>query len=397
MIYKYLKHASVQTILIIGFYALYANSLADVAHRAFYTASILIKDVLIWTMPLTIFSFIAYTVSSFKSKAPMFIVILILFEAISNFLCVWYGIGSANMISNKLNAFELIRIDNEFSEIWKIPFIQPSWWSPDKGCAAGLILGCFVAYRHESTLFALISKLKIVMEFILTKIFTKLIPIFVLGFVAHMHKTGILDNMIAHYGMLILYLIGFLSLYITLIFLVASSFSPKLMIKQIKNLLPACSIALTCGCSLSTMPFTIKGTAKNLQNPEFAKAIIPATTNIQQVGDCITHAFLALLTYYHFNGSMPDMSVLVPFSFVFVMARFTTTAVLGGAFFIILPIYQAYFNYTDEMTAIIFALNVILDPIVTSSNVIANGGLAKIFEMIWNKVSNRTFILRRYL
>ena len=381
---KYLKHASVQTIIVIAFYGLYAELLPDIAHLSFYSMSVFIKDALIWIMPITIFAFISYTISSFQNKAPIFVLVLIMFEAISNFLCVWYGIGSASLISNNLEPFELTNKNIEFSPIWRLPFEMPYFWNADKGCLAGLLMGCIAPYRTQFT--PLLYRLKIVMEFILTKIFTRLIPVFVLGFVAMMHKTGILDDMIAHFGMLILYLTGFLSIYILMIFAIGSGFSPRLMLKHLKNLMPAWFVAVTCGCSLSTMPFTIKGTEKNLNNPDLAKALIPATTNIQQVGDCITHAFLALLTYYHFKGHMPDMNVLIPFSFMFVMARFTTTAVLGGAFFIMLPIYQAYFNYNDEMTTIIFALNVILDPIVTSSNIVANGGLARIFEMLWKRI-----------
>ncbi|MGV2432005.1 MAG UNVERIFIED_CONTAM: hypothetical protein LVQ98_00985 [Rickettsiaceae bacterium] len=63
---------------------------------------------------------------------------------------------------------------------------------------------------------------------------------------------------------------------------------------------------------------------------------------------------------------------------------------IGGAIFIMIPIYQHYLSFSDEMLAIILAFNVILDPIVTSSNVIANGGLAKVFENIWRLFTNKT-------
>ncbi|MGV2432182.1 MAG UNVERIFIED_CONTAM: dicarboxylate/amino acid:cation symporter [Rickettsiaceae bacterium] len=139
-------------------------------------------------------------------------------------------------------------------------------------------------------------------------------------------------------------------------------------------------MALTSSCSLSTMPWTIKGASLNLDNPDFAKAVIPATTNIQQIGDCIMHIFLCILIYNHFYGHIPDFDTLLRFSFVFAIARFATAAVLGGAIFILIPIYQSYLDFSDEMVAIIFALNVILDPIVTSSNVMANGGLARVLK-----------------
>jgi Na+/H+-dicarboxylate symporter len=77
------------------------------------------------------------------------------------------------------------------------------------------------------------------------------------------------------------------------------------------------------------------------------------------------------------------------FALVFVAARFAIAAVVGGGIFLLLPIYQHYLNFTDEMLAIILAFNVILDPIITSSNVMANGGLSKIFESVWNLVNQK--------
>jgi Na+/H+-dicarboxylate symporter len=66
------------------------------------------------------------------------------------------------------------------------------------------------------------------------------------------------------------------------------------------------------------------------------------------------------------------------------LARFLTAAVIGGSIFIMLPIYETYLGFNNEMIAIILALNVVLDPIVTSSNVLANGALCRVFERFWN-------------
>ena len=78
------------------------------------------------------------------------------------------------------------------------------------------------------------------------------------------------------------------------------------------------------------------------------------------------------------------------FTLVFVLTRFATAAVTGGAIFLMLPIYEHYLNFNDEMIAIILAMNAVLDPIITSSNVVSNGGLAKVFENVWLSV-NRYF------
>jgi Na+/H+-dicarboxylate symporter len=153
-------------------------------------------------------------------------------------------------------------------------------------------------------------------------------------------------------------------------------------------------MALTSGCSISTMPWTIEGTSKNLQNPSFAQAVIPATTNIQQIGDCIANTFLCFILYRHFFGEAPDFHTWLSFTVVFVLARFATAAVLGGAIFIMLPIYENYLFFNGEMIAIILAFNVILDPLITSCNVIANGALCRVYERVWNSFLN---IARRVL
>ncbi len=387
MLYQKLQHRTVQTMLVILLYAAFAQFLPEIAHRSFYTISIFIKDMLVWMMPFTVCVFIAHTITSFERKAPMFILVLVLFEAISNFTSIWYAFGAGALVSNELAGFEVIKFQSDFSALWRIPFTKPAWWGADKGSMLGLVLGCYAAFNSSSALRPVLEIGKSVMEFIITKIFARFIPLFVLGFIAQIYNTGLLGHMTAHYAALVLYLLLFLVTYFLLIFALSAGFRPSKIYQHIMNMLPAAGIAVTSGCSLSTMPWTIKGAAQNLENPALAKAIIPATTNIQQTADCITNAFLCFLIYKHFNGHIPDMATLLPFSFIFVLARFATAAVLGGAIFIMIPIYEAYLGFNSEMVAIILALNVILDPIVTSGNVMANGGLCRVFERVWSKVS----------
>jgi Na+/H+-dicarboxylate symporter len=205
----------------------------------------------------------------------------------------------------------------------------------------------------------------------------------VLGFVARMYCSGFLNKALFDCGTLVLLIVFSLVSYILFIFLLGNRFQVRNAFSDFKNMAPAGIIAFTSGCSLSTMPTTIEGTAKNLQDPSLANALIPATTNIQQIGDCLANSLLCFWIYQSFFCVAPSFSTWASFSFVFVLARFTTVAVLGGAIFIMLPIYKHYLNFNDDMIAIIVAFNVILDPIITSANVLANGALAKVFERCW--------------
>lgn len=385
---KFLKYRSVQTVLVLVIYAIAAPFLELKIHQGLYSISLFIKDLLIWMMPITVCVLIASTIDSFEKKAPLFVLFLIVFEASSNLLSVSYAFFCGKLVSSAIPAFEIVNLDENFTSLWRIPFARPLWWGADKGSIAGLVLGCFSALSNYHFPKMLLSSARSVVEGILTNVFARFIPLFVLGFIAQVYKTGLLSHMVLNYTVLVGYLIIFLAIYILLIFAIGNNFRSSKMISDIKNLAPAWFMALTSGCSLSTMPLTIEGTSKNLKDPALARAIIPATTNIQQVGDCITNALLCFLMHKQFMGYAPDAITWGVFSMVFVAARFATAAVIGGAIFIMLPIYQNYLNFNDEMIAIILAMNVILDPIVTSTNVIANGGMAKIFENLWKKISS---------
>lgn len=380
------KHRSVQVILVLTAYLTLAEFLPTEMHRFFYAVSLLIKDILIWIMPITVCFFIAYAVRSFGKKAPLFIISLLLFEGISNLTSVWYAYGCASLVSAYLPSFEASSLSSDFVALWRLPLERPAWWSADKGAMVGLLLGCLNAFNQNPFLTKTVTHGKEILEFFITRVFARLIPLFILGFAVQMYQTNLLGHVFAHYAILVLWLIFFICVYLLFLFGLGTGFSIPKMMNNIKNLLPAGGISLTSGCSLSTMPWTIKGVAKNLKNPELAQGIIPATTNIQQVGDCIMMSFLCFLIYRHFYGMNPDFSTWFTFSVIFVLARYAVAAVIGGAIFIMLPIFETYLDFNPEMIAIILALNVFLDPIVTSSNVMGNGALCRVYEIVWERI-----------
>jgi hypothetical protein len=382
------RQRSIQVVLVIAVYFCLASSLPAEAHRGFYTISLFIKDLLLWLLPITVSLFIAHAIASFEKQAPLFILSLFVFEAFSNAMSVWYSFGFGHLATGHLNTLVPYHFTDAFAPLWRIPLTKPAWWSADKGTFIGIVAGLIAASKFPS-LRPLITRGKETAEKILTQGFSRLIPLFILGFVARMYKTQLLNQMFTQYADFLFWLLLCLVSYIALLFLIGSGFSVATFFKSTKNLLPAASMAFSSSCSLSTMPWTIEGTAKNLDNPDLAKVVIPATTNIQQIGDCIANTFLCFLIYLHFNGHTPALSIWVPFTLVFVLARFATAAVLGGAIFVMLPIYESYLSFTPEMIAIILAFNVILDPLITCSNVVANGALCRIFERTWLRVLQR--------
>jgi Na+/H+-dicarboxylate symporter len=377
-----LKHRGVQTLLLLTLYFFTANHLPLIVHQGLYTISFLIKDILMWVLPITVGFFIAHTLCSFQKKAPLFIFTLIIFEGLSNLCSIWYAFGCAHLISDSLPPLQSMSIQVEMQELWRLPFIKPSWWSANKGTLLGLILGCLGALTKNAFLNTWIFNGSKTVQWILTKIIAPLIPLFVLGFFAKIHYTNLFHHLLKTSSKLALYLTLVLILYLFFLFFI-SSFSFTKTLQNLRNLLPAGGVAFLSGCSLSTMPWTIEGSSKNLDNKALAQAIIPATTNIQQIGDCIAQAFLCFIIYTCFYRHPPSLSIWITFSLVFTLARFATAGILGGAIFIMLPIYENYLYFNAEMISVVLAFNTLLDPLITSANVIANGALCRLFEKIW--------------
>lgn len=373
---------SFQVVCMAALYFLFAPFLPLWVDRALLAISLSLKEAMLWILPLSVLFFIASTIRSFERKAPFFLLALLGFEVLSNSASVWYAYGSAYLSSAPSSFSEISSSEpGALVPLWSPFFPRPFWWSPGKGTLAGIFLGLSAAFL-PSVFSSSVEAGKKAAQKVLTRIFSPLIPVFILGFLAKMRFSSVLPKLWAHYAHLFFWLVAALALYLCLLFVLASLGTGKSWAASLKNLLPAGGLALTTGCSLSTMPVTIEGTAKNLRYPDLAKAVIPATTNIQQTGDCFINAFLCFLLYTHFHGTFPPLSVWIPFSIAFTAARFATAAVLGGAIFVMLPLYEAYLGFDGEMAALILAFNVLLDPLVTSANVLGNGALCQIFERL---------------
>ncbi len=197
-IFKLLQQRSIQVLLVLTLYTFFAAYLPLTVHQLFYTISLFIKDVLLWIMPFAVCFFIAHTVQSFERRAPLFVLILLVLEGTSNFSSVWYAYLSAHSVADFLPPFQSMTIESDFKAFWRLPFIRPSWWGADKGAMLGLLLGGSGAFDLSTPLKNFINRGKGVMEWVLARWFARLIPLYILGFVAQMHQTELLSHVVSY-------------------------------------------------------------------------------------------------------------------------------------------------------------------------------------------------------
>lgn len=383
-----LSSTPVQLVCIVVLVSLFASHLPKFFIQGAYTISILIKDLLLFVLPVAVASYIASTLISFKQKALLLIISLLIFEAFSNATSVMYAYGIAVTCEQWIPVFkESQQYLTSLTAYTTLSTFRPSFWSSTNGVILGTIVGMIGAFSPLGHFSQNIFKIRDLMNVIFSRIFMRLIPFYVLGFLLFMHHSGLLNQIIESYATIIFIVTLVIITYLITLTLIAANFSRTRFITILNNICPAVMVAFTSMSSAATMPFTITATEKNLKNPKFASMLIPATTNIQQIGDCIANALLCLIILKNFGKPIPGIAAWLPFLLSFTLVRFTTAAVLGGAIFIMIPLYEYYLGFTSEMVALIIALNVVLDPIITSTNVWGNSVLSIIFERVWLFIS----------
>lgn len=391
--FRTLTNTTLQTIIAICFVLAFGAHLPLSVSRSFYTLSNLIRDLLMFILPVAIFVYITSTLAKLQQQAFLFVGALLFFEALSNALSISYAYGIGFTIYNKINLLtDSFQKVESLSPYFNLGKFRPQFYTVDKGTFLGLLTGFFFAMGKANFAIQKFYSFRKYIDIIFSKILAKFIPLMVLGFLLNIQKNGLLTNLTKSYGFVFLIIFFGIIFYLFLLFCISGSFYLREILRQIKNIWPAGVIAFTSSSSAVTMPFTIVAVEKNVKDPSFASLVIPATTNIQQIGDCIANVFFGLLILKQFGLPFPTINIWLPFMSVYVLARFTTAGMIGGAIFILIPIYEKYLGFTSEMSSVLLALNILLDPFITSSNVIANGALCVIFEKVWHKVRNFQFL-----
>jgi Na+/H+-dicarboxylate symporter len=168
--------------------------------------------------------------------------------------------------------------------------------------------------------------------------------------------------------------------YVVLQYLVLSAFKAGRCIGYIRNILPALVTAFGSMSSTAAMPLSIQAAEKNLDERCNAGIIIPATASIHLVGDCFFLPLVAMAVMMSFGMSCPSLWDYLPFAIHFVLAKFAVAAVPGGGVLVMIPVMQKYLGMSSEMLALVTALYILFDPLITTCNVAGNGALAIVFD-----------------
>ncbi len=344
-----------------------------------YGISISIKSIIIFLLPIIIFSLLYKAAVNLAKDASRIIVLILVGVVASNFLTTTL----TQFIGAWVYDFDIsIIMPDEGSSLTGTVLFELQSWVPNyiamfSGIVAGILSASIVPDGAERLgLF-----LEKIVNYLLRAI-TLLIPLFVTGFVVKLQHDGIVTQIIKDYTVIFAIIAVAQFGYILLLYFVFNKFRFKAFVSSVRNMLPAALSGFSTMSSAASMPLTLVGTEKNADNKDLVHTVVPATVNIHLIGDCIAIPCFAFAILKNYGLEQPHLFVYLIFTCYFVLAKFSVAAIPGGGIIVMLPILEQYLGFNSEMLSLITALYILFDPIITSANVLGNGAFAKAIDVI---------------
>ncbi|RZI47019.1 cation:dicarboxylate symporter family transporter [Candidatus Finniella inopinata] len=389
-----LKNLPVQLLLCLIGGLLFGDFLSNHTVSLFYTASLLIKELLMFALPIIIFSYLLAALASFDKQGPFLIVAILGLVILSNAVSVLTAFGVSHLVFPWLGGLSsqgLTAVNQSVHPVWSLglsPFL-----SPDRALLAGIVAGLLVNFipsaslKHQAKSWAF--QLRDWTTVGLKKGFIPFLPVYVLGFVLKLDREGSLGVLIQSYGKI--FVLGCLLIIFYLLFLygLAAGFRKDLWVRYVREMLPAGLTGFSTMSSAATMPVTLEATEKNLNDRSYADFVIPVTVNIHLVGDGLSISLTALALLIMSGHPFPDIATYLTFTFYYCLAKFSCAGIPGGGVIVILPVIQAYLGLSPEMTTLLATIYILQDPILTGANVMGNGAFALLTRRILNPLYNR--------
>lgn len=380
---SYLKSLPVQLIACVILSLLFGDSLGVTTIKVIYTASCIVKDVLIFVLPIIIFTYIFDALIGLDKKAPLLLAVILVMVFLSNVVGVLVSGGVASVMlpllpfmSTSLQLSAMQTLDPYFN------LALPSFLSPDTAMFIGIACGLsasFLKIDHAKPVATFLHK---AVTLFLHKTFVPLLPVYVTGFVLKLHFEDSLSPLIRSYSQVFILSISLIIVYLGLVYYVGSGLRFSRFLESIKNMLPAGVTGFSTMSSAATMPVTLEATEKNLKDPRFADLIIPTTANIHLLGDVLAIPLTGMALLWFKTGTLPAFSDYLFFAVMFGIAKFSCAGVPGGGVLVILPVLHKYLGLDQEMITLMTTLYILQDSIFTASNVMGNGAFAMVVERV---------------
>lgn len=346
-----------------------------------FALSLLVKSIIIFSLPFIIFMLLFKTVAKLSSSATKVIFLILAAVCCSNFIStmVSYQIGSS-----------IYHMDLSLAIPQDVAGLQPAWSQTipsvvtnDIAMFSGLILGVVMSLMLPQAATAISGIFDKVVA-VAFKLLTLIVPVFIAGFVLKLNHDKVIHTIAQDYARIFILVAASVAAYIAFLYFIANRSG---FLNSVKNMFPAAIAGFSSMSSAAAMPLTIMGAEKNVQNPMLARLAIPTTVNIHLIGDCFAIPIFAFAVLKNYGMAEPEFYSYLIFALYFVLAKFSVAAIPGGGILVMLPVLESQLGFTAEMASMITALYILFDPVITCANVMGNGGFSMVLDRLGYKAA----------
>ncbi len=357
------------------------------------TISVLIKSAVLIFLPFFGFSCIIYAFTNMRKSDIWIILPVIVLVLGSNFIASIFSYFSTIFINNNLHSLTLI--SENYSNAAKLePFIN---WDihlfilNELAIFLGFVLGIILSLKPTESVINLTTRMYNTAFVILNKVFVRVIPLMIAGYMCKILYEGGLGLLIRSRGSLLIESLIILFIYIFFMFLLVSKFKVGRALYYLKNLASPSLVAFNTMSSTVTIPYSIKSSNINTQNYNAVGFFIPSSSNVHLIGDSIIIPIVALTLITSFGYQTPDLYTYIIFACFFSINKFLVPAIRGGGITVLLPVLEEYLGITEGMASIIYPVYLLLDPFITLANVLGNNAMVIVVNKIYNIISRQSY------
>ncbi|MCL4417286.1 MAG: dicarboxylate/amino acid:cation symporter [Actinobacteria bacterium] len=282
-----------QLLAVIFFVFFFGNCLPESVIRACYTFSVIFKELLNFTLPFIIFSFVLTGILSFKKNAPIILAILmgmIFFSnAIVAMISYFIGFVALPVVACEV-APELLLIKHSLEPFFN--FSIPQFIRSDYVLLLALVLGIIGTFIRMPHFERGLHRFKLFIQRLINAVFIPFLPLYVLGFLLKVRYEGTFTVLFQHYAATIILIVLVQIVYLVWFYLIAAGFSLEMAQRYIKNAFPSYITAFSTMSSAASIPVTVDSAKKNIDNPGLVDMAIPIMANVHIHQTGIIYIFL---------------------------------------------------------------------------------------------------------
>lgn len=353
----------------------------------FYTFSRALIDVLLFVLPVIVFSLMLRALLQGEGRSIWLIVLLFVGITASNVIALLFAYGMGLIFLPMLSfeaAPDFAKLTHTaIHPLFTLPL--PIWLETNMAMFLGIAVGFLTHFLPQKTplrdqIEQLSSRLNTCVSYFLNSCFIPMLPFYVFGFCLKLSYDKTLIMLLTQYGKV--FLVNFLLVgsYLLLLYLIGAGGCLRTTLQYVRTMLPAGMTGFSTMSSAVTMPITLQCVTETTRSKHFAQLVVPATANVHMLGDDITLTVMVMALMSLFGMPWPDLLTFLPFAFAFSIAKLSCVGVPGASVFVILPVVQAYLGFTPEMITLVTTLYVLQDAFGTASNVMGNGAFALVLQ-----------------